>query len=104
MLARDNDISCVPFVTSMRSYCDVGDAYCDGPRGTTIPGAYLSRYGGDITDFVVSQWNASVVAANVSQTPNANGAPLDVGRGRAAFAAAAATIAGLMLAAAPGLG
>lgn len=58
----------------MRSYCDTGDPNCDLGTNHNITGRYYSTYGIEAVQFVVDQWNASIIAAMPTPSPNPNGA------------------------------
>ncbi|KAF5020049.1 hypothetical protein F66182_7930 [Fusarium sp. NRRL 66182] len=43
----------------IRSYCDTGDRYCDRGRDEDVHGSYVSKYGDEIVDFVVEQYESA---------------------------------------------
>ncbi|KAF4976368.1 hypothetical protein FZEAL_6944 [Fusarium zealandicum] len=54
---RDNIKMCEDdYSDIIRSYCDTGDTYCDRGDDEDVHGEYVSRYGDDVADFLVKQY------------------------------------------------
>ncbi|PTB79039.1 carbohydrate esterase family 5 protein, partial [Trichoderma longibrachiatum ATCC 18648] len=50
---------CKSYASRIISYCDTGDIYCDAGTNSTVHHMYIQRYGDEIVDFVVSQFEKS---------------------------------------------
>ncbi|KAL7912617.1 carbohydrate esterase family 5 protein [Trichoderma velutinum] len=50
---------CKKYASRIISYCDKGDIYCDAGTNLTVHHLYIDRYGDEIVDFVVSQYEKS---------------------------------------------
>ncbi|KAL7944237.1 carbohydrate esterase family 5 protein [Trichoderma barbatum] len=50
---------CKSYASRIISYCDTGDIYCDSGSNRTVHHVYFERYGDEIVDFVVSQYEKS---------------------------------------------
>ncbi|KAJ4322375.1 hypothetical protein N0V84_004846 [Fusarium piperis] len=44
----------------IRSYCDTGDTYCDRGQDEDVHGEYVSKYGDEVVEFVVDQYEKAV--------------------------------------------
>ncbi|KAK4065959.1 CAZyme family CE5 [Trichoderma aggressivum f. europaeum] len=74
---------CKKYASRIISYCDKGDIYCDAGTNTTVHHLYIDRYGDEIVDFVVSQFekssgsgsgsNATTTAPFPTVTPTSGG-------------------------------
>ncbi|KAK1245470.1 hypothetical protein MKX08_005099 [Trichoderma sp. CBMAI-0020] len=62
---------CKSYASRIISYCDTGDIYCDGGSNATVHHLYIDRYGSDIVDFVVSQYQKAADSSNSSSTSTA---------------------------------
>lgn len=63
---------CKSYASRIISYCDTGDIYCDSGSNATVHHLYIDRYGNDIVDFVVSQYQKSAgSSSNSSSTTTA---------------------------------
>lgn len=63
---------CKSYASRIISYCDTGDIYCDSGSNATVHHLYIDRYGNDIVDFVVSQYQkAADSSSNSSSTTTA---------------------------------
>ncbi|UKZ86298.1 uncharacterized protein TrAFT101_002135 [Trichoderma asperellum] len=64
---------CKSYSSRIISYCDTGDIYCDSGSNTTVHHLYIERYGDDIVNFVVSQYEKAVgsSSSNSSSTTTA---------------------------------
>ena len=56
----------------MRSYCDVGDVYCDSGKNQSVHGTYWRTYRADAVDFIVGRFNDSKA---VTGTPTTTSGP-----------------------------
>ncbi|KAM0555765.1 hypothetical protein ACHAPJ_006160 [Fusarium lateritium] len=52
----------------IRSYCDKGDVYCDQGDDSEVHGEYVSKYGDDVADFVVKQYESAASAKQSTTT------------------------------------
>ncbi|KAL7921778.1 carbohydrate esterase family 5 protein [Trichoderma austrokoningii] len=59
---------CKSYASRIISYCDTGDVYCDGGSNVTVHHLYIERYGSEIVDFVVSQYQKDAGSSNSSST------------------------------------
>ncbi|KAL6880853.1 carbohydrate esterase [Trichoderma novae-zelandiae] len=50
---------CKSYASRIVSYCDTGDIYCDAGTNSTVHHLYIDRYGDEIVDFVVGQFDKS---------------------------------------------
>ncbi|KAF4336850.1 acetylxylan esterase 2 [Fusarium beomiforme] len=50
----------------MRSYCDTGDTYCDIGNNTEVHGSYFKKYGKEVVDFVVEQYEKAIKEESTS--------------------------------------
>ncbi|OTA04821.1 CE5 acetyl xylan esterase AXE2 [Trichoderma parareesei] len=57
---------CKSYASRIVSYCDTGDIYCDAGTNSTVHHMYLQRYGDEIVDFVVSQFEKSTSSGSGS--------------------------------------
>jgi hypothetical protein len=63
---------CKSYASRIISYCDTGDIYCDSGSNGTVHHLYIDRYGNQIVDFVVSQYQkAAGSSSNSSSTTTA---------------------------------
>ncbi|KAL6808864.1 carbohydrate esterase family 5 protein [Trichoderma sp. SZMC 28013] len=59
---------CKKYASRIISYCDKGDIYCDAGTNATVHHLYIDRYGDEIVDFVVSQYEKSASTGTGSNT------------------------------------
>ncbi|UKZ54574.1 hypothetical protein TrVGV298_008383 [Trichoderma virens] len=59
---------CKKYASRIISYCDKGDIYCDAGGNQTVHHLYIERYGDEIVDFVVSQYEKSTSTGSGSNT------------------------------------
>ncbi|TFB05138.1 hypothetical protein CCMA1212_003151 [Trichoderma ghanense] len=59
---------CKSYASRIISYCDTGDIYCDAGTNSTVHHMYIQRYGDEIVDFVVSQFEKSTSSGSSSGT------------------------------------
>lgn len=59
---------CKSYASRIVSYCDTGDVYCDSGSNATVHHLYIDRYGSDIVDFVVSQYQKSAGSSSNSSS------------------------------------
>ncbi|KAL7821260.1 carbohydrate esterase [Trichoderma aethiopicum] len=59
---------CKSYASRIISYCDTGDIYCDAGTNSTVHHMYIQRYGDEIVDFVVSQFEKSAGSGSGSGT------------------------------------
>jgi acetylxylan esterase len=57
IFSRRNITLCENLGPRLVSYCDTGDVFCDAGELDEVHGGYVERYGSDVVDFVVSQYN-----------------------------------------------
>ncbi|KAL6826713.1 carbohydrate esterase family 5 protein [Trichoderma sp. SZMC 28015] len=57
---------CKKYASKIISYCDKGDIYCDSGSNLTVHHLYIDRYGDEIVDFVVSQYEKSTSSSSGS--------------------------------------
>ncbi|PON25811.1 hypothetical protein TGAM01_v205248 [Trichoderma gamsii] len=62
---------CKSYASRIISYCDTGDVYCDSGNNVTVHHLYIDRYGSEIVDFVVSQYQKAAGSSNSSSTTTA---------------------------------
>ncbi|KAK5996673.1 Acetylxylan esterase 2-like protein [Cladobotryum mycophilum] len=55
---RNNTAPCLKFADKLISYCDFDDIYCDGGKNMTVHHLYITKYGDEITKYVVDKFNA----------------------------------------------
>ncbi|KAI5462855.1 cutinase-domain-containing protein [Mariannaea sp. PMI_226] len=66
IFARKNVTYCEDnYSDLMRSYCDTGDVYCDAGQDSKVHGSYFEKYGNEVVDFVVKQYQSM----NGTQSP-----------------------------------
>ncbi|KAL7792171.1 carbohydrate esterase family 5 protein [Trichoderma ceciliae] len=66
---------CKSYASRIVSYCDTGDIYCDSGSNVTVHHLYIERYGNDIVDFVVSQYEKAASSGSGSNTTSTTAAP-----------------------------
>ena len=59
----------------MRSYCDVGDVYCDSGKNQSVHGTYWRTYRADAVDFIVARFNDSKAATGPTPTTTTGTGP-----------------------------
>ncbi|KAJ4221620.1 hypothetical protein NW759_006866 [Fusarium solani] len=63
VFARTNITLCEDQYTKtgiIRSYCDTGDTYCDQGSDEDVHGEYVSKYGDEVVEYVVDQYEKAV--------------------------------------------
>ncbi|KAK0620982.1 cutinase, partial [Immersiella caudata] len=68
LFPRVNITACDPYSDRIRSWCDVGDVYCDRGNNTRIHGSYFANYTDVTVDFIVGKYNASLAEKNDEKT------------------------------------
>ncbi|KAF4964686.1 hypothetical protein FSARC_7393 [Fusarium sarcochroum] len=58
----------------IRSYCDKGDVYCDKGDDEDVHGGYVSKYGDDVADFVVKQYESAASGKESTTTATSTAA------------------------------
>ncbi|KAM0290654.1 hypothetical protein ACHAO9_005018 [Fusarium lateritium] len=58
----------------IRSYCDTGDVYCDGGNNTATHSGYFSKYGNEVVDFVVKQYESAASETKTTASSTATAA------------------------------
>ncbi|KAM0512966.1 hypothetical protein ACHAPE_008326 [Trichoderma viride] len=62
---------CKSYASRIISYCDTGDIYCDSGSNATVHHLYIDRYGSDIVDFVVNQYQKAAGSSSNSSSTTA---------------------------------
>ncbi|KAL7937310.1 carbohydrate esterase family 5 protein [Trichoderma chlorosporum] len=70
---------CKKYASNIVSYCDTGDIYCDSGSNVTVHHLYIDRYGDQMVDFVVSQYQKSVATSSSSGSNTTATAPFPTG-------------------------
>lgn len=69
IFARDNVTLCEDnYSDILRSYCDTGDTYCDGGSVRAVHSGYVTKYGDEVVEFIVSQFKSAQSGSNDSST------------------------------------
>ncbi|RFU74012.1 carbohydrate esterase family 5 [Trichoderma arundinaceum] len=74
--------TCKSYASRIISYCDTGDIYCDSGSNATVHHLYIQRYGNEIVDFVVDQFEKATSTGSSSSTtasPTASPTPSSTG-------------------------
>ncbi|KAL7963774.1 carbohydrate esterase family 5 protein [Trichoderma compactum] len=66
---------CKKYASRIISYCDKGDIYCDAGTNATVHHLYIDRYGDEIVDFVVSQYEKSTSTSTSTGSNTTSTAP-----------------------------
>ncbi|KAK0642226.1 cutinase-domain-containing protein [Cercophora newfieldiana] len=66
---RLNLTACEPYTDRIRSWCDVGDVYCDKGNNTRVHGTYFANYTDVTVDFIVGKYNESIAETTPAPTP-----------------------------------
>lgn len=61
LLARPQNISCEPYASKIKSYCDEGDPYCAKGGNLTAHLVYVGKYGTEAREFVNEKIKAAYV-------------------------------------------
>ncbi|KAI8666054.1 hypothetical protein NCS57_00828900 [Fusarium keratoplasticum] len=87
VFARTNITLCEDQYTQtgiIRSYCDTGDTYCDRGSDEDVHGEYVSKYGDEVVEYVVDQYEKAVREGTKStSTATATGTSTEASTGTA---------------------
>ncbi|KAJ4174433.1 hypothetical protein NW754_004851 [Fusarium falciforme] len=87
VFARTNITLCEDQYTKtgiIRSYCDTGDTYCDRGSDEDVHGEYVSKYGDEVVEYVVDQYEKAVREGTKStSTATATGTATEAATGTA---------------------
>ncbi|KAJ4208542.1 hypothetical protein NW767_001649 [Fusarium falciforme] len=116
VFARTNITLCEDQYTKtgiIRSYCDTGDTYCDRGSDEDVHGEYVSKYGDEVVEYVVDQYekavregtkSTSTATATGTATEAATGTATETETGSASTASGTESAASSTPTAAPGNG